>query len=285
VQQALKAPFKRPGTLECPGHGAHLAYESITTRWLLSLIVPFLLFTARLAHADSGASDGSAPAPTAARRAFDAAKSEYQLHPDDATAAWHFARASFDLADEATKSSDRADLALQAIKACNEALVKTPNSAPLHYYLGLNQGQLARTRSLGALKLVDQMEIEFTKAISLDSALDYAGPDRTLGLLYRDAPAWASIGNRTKARQHLQRAVELAPEYPENRLVLIESEIKWGDRKSARQDLKVLQDAWNAARAKFNGASWSASWSDWEARLEKIKKNLEDPPRLESPRH
>ena len=222
---------------------------------------------------------------TAAQRSFDRAKQEHEQHPEDPETTWRFARASFDLADTATKNSDRAEIAQQGIAVCSQALAKTPNSGPLHYYLALNKGQLARTKSLGALKLVDQMEAEFTKAIALDPSFDYAGPDRSLGLLYRDAPALASIGDRNKARQHLRRALELAPEYPGNRLSLIESALKWGDRKDALQELKLLENSWESARAKFIGPAWASSWTDWEARLEKVRKALGESARNESPRH
>jgi len=84
--------------------------------------------------------NAAAVATSQAKHAFEQAKIEHQLHPTDPEAAWHFARACFDLADEATKSSDRADLAQLGIIACKEALVKTPDSAPLHYFLALNEG-------------------------------------------------------------------------------------------------------------------------------------------------
>jgi hypothetical protein len=71
------------------------------------------------------------------------------------------------------------------------------------------------------------MEREFSLARKLDEHFADAGPDHNLGLLYRDAPALGSIGSRAKARQHLQRAVELAPQYPEKRLNLIEAYLKW----------------------------------------------------------
>ena len=228
--------------------------------------------------------DGS-DAGTSARQAFQEAKSEFQSHPQNAQATWQFARAAFDLGDHATNSSERAEIAQQGIAACKQALAKEPDSAPLHYYLGLNEGQLARTRSLGALRLVDQMEREFTRSIQLDASFDFAGAERSLGLLYRDAPVLASIGSRTKARLHLQRAIELAPGDPENRLNLIESDLKWADRKSARHELKLLEDSWAAARSEFAGPVWASSWADWDARLEKVKKTLEEPARLESPRH
>jgi tetratricopeptide (TPR) repeat protein len=222
----------------------------------------------------------------ALKQTFQEARIEYQKNPEKAESAWHFARAAFDLGDHpSTSSNERAEIAQEGIAACKKALTKEPDSAQLHYYLGLNQGELARTRTLGALKLVDQMEREFTRSIELDASFDYAGAERSLGLLYRDAPVLASIGSRTKARQHLQRALELAPRYPENRLNLIESELKWGERKAARRELKLLEDEWAAARSEFTGPAWATSWTDWQARLEKVKKTLEEPARLETPRH
>src|SRR5262249_49360088 len=147
---------------------------------------------------------------------------------------------------------------------------------PSHYYLGLNLGQLARTRSFGALKLVDQMEHEFTTAERLDASFDFGGPDRSLGLLYRDAPTIISIGNRSKSREHLRKAVELAAEYPENRLNLIESYLKWGDRAGARRELTALEQVWPKAKQKLTGPAWSSSWADWEAQLQTMKKKVEE---------
>ena len=88
----------------------------------------------------------------------------------------------------------------------------------------MNQGQLARTKLLGAIHLVDEMEVSFKTALALDPTYDFAGPDRCLGLLYRDAPGWpTSIGSRMKARRHLQAAADLRPNHLENRLALLES--------------------------------------------------------------
>ena len=96
--------------------------------------------------------------------------------------------------------SERADIAQQGIAAAWQALARESNSAPAHYYLGMNLAQLAQTKMLGALKIVDRMEREFTTTRELDEHFDYAGADRNLGLLYRDAPSIGSIGNRSKAR-------------------------------------------------------------------------------------
>lgn len=249
--------------------------------WLCPVILGLLQACLLLvsAHAQEGEALGGL------RKAFEHARHEYREHPDDVQAVWQFARAAFDLGDAVNSKSERAEVAQQSINACRQALEIAPNSAPLHYYLALNDGELARTKTFGALRLVDLMEVEFLKAIELDASFDQAGPDRSLGMLYRDAPAFGSIGSRAKARAHLERSVEVAPLYPENRLTLIESELKWGDRKGARRELKLLEDSWAACRAKFDAPQWTASWKDWESRLDKIKRTLEEPARLESPRH
>ena len=150
----------------------------------------------------------------------------------------------------------------------------------------MNLGQLARTRGFSALKLVSQMQRSFLRAHDLDERLDWAGPDRNLGLLYADAPTIGSIGSRPRAREHLKRAAELAPQYPENRLNLIEAYLKWGEANNAQRELAALVGLWANARTAFNGEAWAASWADWEPRLKKLQKRIEAPPKpLEAPRN
>jgi hypothetical protein len=97
-------------------------------------------------------------------------------------------------------------MAHEGIQVCRRWLQRAPNQAAAHYYLGMNLAQLARTKSLGALSIVKEMEKEWLATLALDAHCDYAGADRNLGLLYRDAPGFPlSIGSRLKAEQHLQR--------------------------------------------------------------------------------
>lgn len=220
-----------------------------------------------------------------AMRSYLEADARYKREPKGVEAAWQFGRACFDLADISTNSTERAKVAEKGIAACNQALAQNPALAVAHYYLGMNLGELAQTRGLTALKLVDQMEKEFELARTSDEHLDYAGPDRNLGMLYRDAPSWISIGSKSKAKKHLLRAVELAPGYPENRLNLAEGYVKWSDRNGARREVKALEELWPRARTNFAGIGWSLSWVDWEQRLKQLQKKVEEPSKsLESPR-
>jgi tetratricopeptide (TPR) repeat protein len=209
------------------------------------------------------------------KKAYLESRARYQAVTNDSEAGWQFARACFDRAVAATNNADRAKMAEEGIAVSRQVIARKPESIQAHYYLGMNFGQLADTRrNTSALKIVDDMEREFKAAHDLDERYDYAGPDRNLGLLYAQAPALVSIGSRSKARQHLRRAVELAPDYPENRLNLIEAYLKWGDRSGAWREYKALETVWPDAQKKLTGDEWAASWVDWENRLSAIKRKL-----------
>jgi tetratricopeptide (TPR) repeat protein len=217
------------------------------------------------------------PAQIVAEQAYDLAKSRYETNQTDAVAAWQFAQACFEVADLSDKDSDRAKLGHEGADVCEELLKREPNNAAAHYYLGMNVGQVAQTKSLGALPLVRQMRKEWEAARGLDEHLDFAGPDRNLGVLYRDAPGSPlSVGSRTQAIQHMERAVELAPDYPENYLNLIESDFKWDRMGDAARQNEKLREILPAARKKLTGAHWDGPWRDWEERRAAIDAKLSD---------
>ena len=215
----------------------------------------------------AGVADVASAASFAARAetAYTEAGRKVRQEPTNTLALVELARATFDWAEFSRQDSDRAELAQHGIDAARLALSRDDTNAAAHFWLGMNLGQLARTKSLGALKLVREMESEFLRAESLDEHTFFAGPDRTLGMLYRDAPGWpTSIGSKKKARQHLERAAELHPEFPENQLALLESFEQWGDKRDFERQLKVVEKTLTGSRAKFAGAAWEASWEDWE---------------------
>ena len=145
------------------------------------------------------------------------------------------------------------------------------------------------TGKLGAAHVQDSGIVqtqEFLAAIDLDPKFDFAGPHRSLGLLYLDAPGWpASIGNRTKARLHLRKAVELSPDYPDNWLSLLEGYLKWSEKSIVQAQLASTEEMLQRARKNLTGEKWELSWHDWERRWAKIKaKASESASSLESPR-
>src|SRR5271165_6847288 len=84
-----------------------------------------------------------------AQTQFQQAQASYSKNPSDPQLAWQFGRACFDLAEYSTNRAERAEIAQQGLAACRQGLIRASNSAAPHYYLGMNLGQLARTKTLG----------------------------------------------------------------------------------------------------------------------------------------
>ena len=212
-----------------------------------------------------------------AEKAFRLAQIQFVSATNNDSADWQFARACFDFADFATNNAQRAAIAKQGIAACRKLLSRETNSAPGHYYLAMDEGELAEAEapSLAAYRLVKQMEREFKAAADMDKSFDYAGPERNLGLLYRDAPTWPfSIGSLRKARENLELAAKLAPSYPENHLNLAESFLQWHETDNAKNELAALDALWPGAQTNFTGEAWEQSWDDWSMRRAAAHKKL-----------
>ena len=199
--------------------------------------------------------------------------------------ACEFARACFDRADFATNDAQRAALAEQGIAASRRAILLSPDSAAAHFYLGVNLGQLARTKLFTALGLLYDMEAAWKRTAELDEKYNYAGGHRCLGLLYLDAPGWPlSLGSRTKARRHLQKAAELDPDHPENRLCLLEARLRWGEARAVQGQFAAMETTLQSARTNYTGEVWARDWEDWDARWKKLKARVGATGSARSPR-
>lgn len=189
---------------------------------------------------------------------------------------WELGRAAFDYADTVTREKTKAQIAETGIAACRTAIGLDPASAPAHYYLALCLGELAQTKTLGALRLVREIKDEFDRVRVLDNTLDHAGADRGLGLLYLEAPGWpTSIGDRKLARSHLENAVALAPNYPDNRLSLAELYLRTKDTRASATELVALTQLWPLAKSQFAGPEWTQAWLDWDNRLHLLEARLQ----------
>lgn len=200
------------------------------------------------------------------------ARKKFQADTNNIAAAWALGEACFWRGEFAAKDEERAALAEEGIVICRALTIRAPTVPEGHYYLAMNLGQLARTKWFDALGIVKQLERGLELASGMNPRLDHAGPDRCLGLLYRDAPGWPiSLGSKAKARPHLLRAVELAPDFPENHLVLLETWVMWREKKALQRDLNTLAELLPKARQQFRGEEWAAYWDDWDRRWEEVQ--------------
>lgn len=250
-------------------------------RPLSSLVFAAILLTLPLpaVSAPSPGKPATIPMPTLSARFAEAAqiklvnaRKQFQAATNSVTAAWALGQACFWRGEFVANDEERAALAAEGIAVCRALTLRAPTVPEGHYYLAMNLGQLARTKWLEALGIVKELERGLQLAGGMNPRLDHAGPDRCLGLLYRDAPGWPlSVGSKSKARAHLLRAVELAPEFPENHLVLVESWVMWKEKKTLQRDLDALAALLPKARQQLTGEDWAAHWDDWERRWGEVQ--------------
>ena len=206
---------------------------------------------------------------------YHAALERYREDESDAAATIEYAAAAFDQSNLANQSSERAHIAKPAIASCRQLLTRSPSHAQGSYYLALNLGQLARTRWLGALKIVAEMEKRLLTAKAQDPQQDFAGPDRALGRLYFQAPGWpASIGHRKKGIDHLHQAITTAPDYPGNHLFYLEMLVSTKRFKTARSHMAVARAAIQRGRSQLTSEYWSYRWTEWDGRWQSLQEQL-----------
>lgn len=201
-----------------------------------------------------------------------AARKLVATEPTNSVAAWHLGRACFTWGKTLKDPNTQEKIYEEGVAACRRSLSLDPKSGPAHYYLGMNIGRVADLkRNLAAFGLVKEVERAFLQAAKLDENYAYGGPDRNLGLLYWHAPSWpVSVGNKKLARKHLERAVKLAPDYPENRLNLAEAYLDWREQKLMQQQLAAVKQLWPRAKTNLTGVEWELDWKDWESRRQKL---------------
>lgn len=229
----------------------------------------------------SGAADASGSGAdhfySRAEQTYHAAQAEF-LSGTNAAEAWRFGRATFEYAALATNDTQRAAVAREGIAACRKAIEREPDSGPAYYYLATNLGELAQAEapSLAAYRLVHEVERAFLKAAELDVHFANAGPARSLGELYFKAPGWPlSIGSNRKAREWLETAAKIEPNYPGNQLNLAEARLKWHERKNLEISLQAIESIWPSARTNFTGSAWDSAWIDWSRRRNALKEDYQ----------
>ena len=213
-----------------------------------------------------------------AEKEFARTKGNLAAHQNDPGVTIQFCRAAYALAELATNPPQRASAAQAGISACQNLLARDAKSAAGHYYLAMSLGELAEAEapSLHAYKLVKEIEREFKTAADLDVKYDFAGPARCLGLLYRDAPGWpVSSGSKHKAREWLDRAAAISPDFPENQLNLAETHVRWRDAAAAEKALEKLDVIWPEAKKNLSGEEWDSFWDDWTTRRANVKAEFE----------
>jgi tetratricopeptide (TPR) repeat protein len=137
----------------------------------------------------------------------------------------------------------RSALATEAVQVCQWCVERAPTQVACKYRLALALGQQARERRSTAKDGLSTMVALLDDVIATAPEFDGAGGHRVLALVLLRAPGWpAGPGDPEAALEHARQADRLAPDNPDNLLVLGEALAKAGDPEQARAAFARAQD-------------------------------------------
>lgn len=115
----------------------------------------------------------------------------------------------------------------------------------------------ALDKNLAALKRIKEIEVTLLRLKEIAPAYRHAAADRTLGLLYRNAPMIISIGSTARAGRHLKEAFAKDPAYPGNCIFLADFYLSEGERREARRLAKECGTEANLAAFPEEAPEWT----------------------------
>jgi tetratricopeptide (TPR) repeat protein len=168
-----------------------------------------------------------------------------KLDPKSYEAAWKAARACAWLADDLwDDKTKRAHFSGRGMEYAKTAVETNPDRVEGHYYSGINGGAQATTKTIGGRFMVPSIRDAWKKAMQINATFDHGGPPRVLGSLYAQAPPWpASIGDPDQGVELLNQALMIAPDYPQNALLLGDALFKDEKYQEATDQYRKVLDA------------------------------------------
>jgi tetratricopeptide (TPR) repeat protein len=149
-----------------------------------------------------------------------------------------------------------------------------PNTPDCYYWRAVNTGLYHSVKVVGYQRGIKQMIDDCNAVIAMGREnYDYGGPWRIQGQIFTKLP---ETGGRPdsltrdldKALVYLRKAVELAPDYPENRIALAEALYKEGETDAARAELDI---------AKQKTPEWrnDASYPEWKNTIARLMNKID----------
>jgi len=141
-------------------------------------------------------------------------------------------------------SREREDYFDKGVNFAKEAITLNPNAIYGNFWYASNLGYLGMCRGvLSSLASIDPFKKSMEVVLKENENFFFAGPHRAIGRLYHQAPGWPiSIGSKSRAAEHLEKCVELAPNFFNNRIYLAELLIDLGKKDSAKEHLQWCID-------------------------------------------
>ncbi len=119
------------------------------------------------------------------------------------------------------------------------------DSLEANFWLAVNYGSFGQEKGImKSLSLINPIKTCAEKVIDIDEEYFYGGPWRVLGRLYNKAPGFPfSIGDNRKAKEYLEKAVDIGPNFYLNHLFLAEFYISNRETANAQEHLEWILKA------------------------------------------
>jgi len=175
-----------------------------------------------------------------ARAAMDLYEKAVQVAPQSPEAYWKISRTAWWLGERA-EPKEKAALFQKGIDRAQAAINQDKNSAPAHFWLGVNYGDYGDSRGvLKSLFLIKPIREELETVLKLDPNYEGGGAYRVLGIVDYKVPGFAG-GSNKRALLNLKKALEISPNYPSNIYYLAEYYFTVGDKSKAKSELNRLE--------------------------------------------
>lgn len=146
--------------------------------------------------------------------------------PHDFEIGWRVARlvyfvGNFGSARESFKKDEKIKIFKYGYTAADIARTEQPDRVEGHYWYGVNLGSYGLAKGVfSALGHAEDALNALLKSAELDPQYHWAGPYRVLGRFYQEVPSFLSFGDKKKAEEYFNKAIQLAPDYRLNTINL-----------------------------------------------------------------
>jgi len=195
-----------------------------------------------------------------------------QLTPKDTTQLVEDAKAAALSSMKEKNRGPAKEFAEKGIKIAEDCIAVAPREAACYYWHAVNTGLYYKIRIIGYQRGVKKMIADCENVIALEPSYDNAGALRMLGLIYTQLPQTGGniesvIRDLPLAEKYLRRAVDIAPDYPENQLALAETLY---EEEMFSESLEHL----NKAKSNLNEWKNDVSFKDWQKTIKWLSKKL-----------
>lgn len=214
-------------------------------------------------------------------KALEASRMAIETNPRSYAALWRASRCVSWLAVYAATDDDE-DLIREGLRYANTAVEVQPDGDEGVYFRVVLVGLLAEQDNSYGSDAVDEILAATDTLIERESMIEHAGAWRIAGVLRLRAPGPPlSHGSLRKARKLLRKAVEIAPDWPENQLYLAELELAWGedkdDEESRASGLARLDEHFPTGDTTTHAPDgYATEYAHWHAHAETLRREYSE---------